>query len=57
MKHYNNTYIADDGQFFVRKEDGLIMGKTLILGIEDTISNYIERPYTDEEYITLYGAE
>ncbi len=33
------------------------MGKTLILGEEDAISNYTERPYTDEEYVTLYGEE
>ncbi len=55
MKHTNNIYTANKGNFFIRKEDGLIMGSTITLGDIDSIDNYIERPYTKEEYDSLYG--
>ena len=51
MIHINGTsfYEADDGKMLVRKSDGSIMGDGIDLGINDTIENYEERAFTDEE--------
>jgi hypothetical protein len=51
MIHIDGTsfYEADDGKMFVRISDGLIMGDGLDLGVEDTIDNYEERTFTEEE--------
>ena len=51
MIHINGTslYEADDGKMLVRKSDGSIMGDGIDLGISDTIENYEERDFTDEE--------
>ena len=51
MIHIDGTsfYEADDGKMFVRKSDGSIMGDGIDLGISDTIENYEERDFTDEE--------
>lgn len=56
MKQINDIiYTADEGNFLVRKEDDFPMGKSLTLGENDSIGNYYERPYTEEEYRELYG--
>ena len=51
MIHINGTsfYEADDGKMLVKKSDGSIMGDGIDLGINDTIENYEERAFTDEE--------
>ena len=51
MIHIDGTllYKADDGKMLVRKSDGSIMGDGIDLGISDTIENYEERDFTDEE--------
>jgi hypothetical protein len=51
MTHRDGTslYEADDGKMFVRISDGSIMGDGLDLGVEDTIDNYEERTFTEEE--------
>ena len=51
MIHINGTlfYEADDGKMLVRKSDGSIMGDGIDLGINDTIENYEERAFIDEE--------
>lgn len=50
MKNNGNLYIADEGNFIIRKSDGFIMGTEIDLGSADNIDNYDEKPYTQEEY-------
>jgi hypothetical protein len=50
MKNKGRIYTADEGNFIVRKSDGKIMGENIDLGSADSIDNYEERPYTQEEY-------
>lgn len=45
---------AKNGQVFVRKADGLVMGTGIDLGKKDTIKNYQERVCTDEEMQQYY---
>ena len=45
---------AKNGQVFVRKADGLVMGTGIDLGKKDTIKNYQERACTDEEMKQYY---
>lgn len=58
MKHKDGTsfYEADDGKMFVRKSDGSIMGDGLDLGVADTIDNYEERGFTEEERATFWAS-
>ena len=51
MTHIDDTslYEADNGKMFVRKSDGLIMGDGIDLGVDDSIDNYEEREFTEEE--------
>ena len=51
MKHKENSrmYKADDGKMLVRKSDGKIMGDGISLGRNDSIDNYEERGFTEEE--------
>lgn len=42
-------YTAADGTMFVRKSDGEVFGDDLQLGVGDSIENYEERPFTEEE--------
>lgn len=51
MTHIDGTslYEADNGKMFVRKTDGFIMGDGIDLGISDSIDNYEEREFSEEE--------
>lgn len=49
MKQNNNKYYADDGKLIVRKEDDFIMGDAIDLGSADSIDNYEERAFSEEE--------
>lgn len=51
MRHEDGTnlYEADDGKMLVRKSDGKIMGDGVDLGVDDSIDNYEEREFTEEE--------
>ena len=56
MKQVNDIiYVADEGNFLVSKKDGSLIGTSITLGDIDSIFNYYERPYTEEEYRELYG--
>ena len=44
------VYKAEEGCFIVRKADGFIMGESIDLGSADSIENYEDKPYTQEEY-------
>lgn len=50
MVQNENIYKADKGKWFVRKLDSFVMGKSLDMGIYDSIENYDEVVYTEEEY-------
>lgn len=50
MVQNENIYKADKGKWFVRKADSFVMGKSLDMGIYDSIENYDEVAYTEEEY-------
>ena len=52
MKNIENTniYEADASCFIVRKSDGFVMGESIDLGSADSIDNYEDREYTQEEY-------
>jgi len=51
MTHRENSslYLADDGKMFVRKADNFTMGDGIDIGINDSIENYEERSFTEEE--------
>lgn len=50
MKKNGKLYTAKKGSFIVRKADGFVMGTDIDLGSADSIENYEEREYTQEEY-------
>ena len=56
MKHKDNSrmYKADDGKMLVRKSDGKIMGDGVSLGRNDSIDNYEESEFTDEERASFW---
>lgn len=45
----NNIIIADTGKILYRISDNTIMGPDIILGVDDSVSNYAERELTTEE--------
>ena len=45
----SRIHMADEGKMFVRKSDGHIFGDALQIGQNDTIDNYEEREFTEEE--------
>lgn len=47
-------YNADEGKFIIRIKDDFIMGRSICLGSNDSIDNYYEREYTEEEYNQFY---
>lgn len=49
MKQDNNKYYAEEGKLIVRKEDDFIMGDAIDLGSADSIDNYEERDFSEEE--------
>lgn len=49
MEQIGNKWKAQDGYFFVRVSDNMVMGDLLFLAEDDSISNYIERPFTEQE--------
>lgn len=49
MTNKNNIYTADEGKLIVRKEDDFIMGDAIDLGSADSIENYEDRAFTQEE--------
>jgi hypothetical protein len=54
MKQNENIYTAEAGNFIIRKADGFIMGEEIDLGSADSIENYEEKPYTEEERKAFY---
>lgn len=58
MRHDDGTnlYEADDGKMFVRLSDGKIMGDGIDLGADDSIDNYEERTFTEEERAAFWGS-
>ena len=56
MKHQENTsiYTAEDGKLIVRKADNFIMGPSIDLGSADSIDNYEEKEFTEEEMKEFY---
>ena len=56
MKQIENTsiYKADEGKLIVRKSDDLIMGPEIDLGSADSIDNYEDRAFTEDEIKAFY---
>ena len=50
MVQNGNIYTADEGKWFIRKSDSFVMGESMDMGVEDSIENYDEIAYTQEEY-------
>ena len=50
MEQNGRNFTADKGNFIIRKEDDFIMGEGICLGVNDSIENYYERKYDEEEY-------
>lgn len=50
----NRHYTADNGCLIVRKKDDFIMGARIDLGSADSIDNYEERKFTEEEIEDFY---
>ena len=42
-------YYAEEGKLIVRKADDFIMGDAICLGEYDSIDNYAEQDFTEEE--------
>lgn len=49
MTQQGNIYTADNGKMIVRKEDNFVMGESIDLGSADSIDNYTEKAFTEEE--------
>lgn len=49
----STVYVADDGKLFVRKADGRIFGRRLVLGKDSTIDMFEEKAFTAEEIAEL----
>ena len=45
----SSNYKAAEGCFIVRKADGFIMGEEIDLGSADSIDNYEDKAFTEEE--------
>lgn len=54
MKQEGNIYTADEGKLIVRKADDFIMGDAIDLGSADSIENYEERAFTEEEIAAFW---
>lgn len=56
MKQIENTnlYKADEGKLIVRKSDDFIMGDAIDLGSADSIENYEERAFSEEEIAAFW---
>lgn len=54
IEFINRYYIANKGNFIVRKENNEIIGTDIVLVKDDSINNYIEQPYTKESFLTFY---
>lgn len=54
MKKEGNIYTADEGKLIVRKADDFIMGDAIDLGSADSIENYEERAFTEEEIAAFW---
>ena len=54
MKQEGNIYTAEEGKLIVRKSDDFIMGPDIDLGSADSIDNYEERDFTEEEIKEFY---
>lgn len=56
MKHEDSTsiYKADEGKLIVRKSDQFIMGDAIDLGSADSIDNYEEKAFTEDEIKAFY---
>ncbi len=39
-----NRFIADEGFYFARADKTAVYGDTLILGVNDTVENYVQMP-------------
>lgn len=55
MKQEGNIYTAEEGKLIVRKEDDFIMGPDIDLGSADSIDNYEERDFSEEEIKEFYN--
>lgn len=49
-------YKAEEGKFILRASDNFIMGEDICLGDSDSIENYKEEPYTEENYKAFYDS-
>lgn len=49
MKQEGIRYYAEEGKLIVRKADDFIMGDAICLGEYDSIDNYVEQDFTEEE--------
>lgn len=54
MTQQGNIYTADNGKMIVRKEDNFVMGESIDLGSDDSIKNYTEKAFTEEEIAQLH---
>jgi hypothetical protein len=49
MTQKGNLYTAEEGKLIVRVADDFIMGDAIDLGSADSIENYEEREFSEEE--------
>lgn len=54
MTQNNNLFMAGEGKLIVRKVDNFIMGDCIDLGSADSIDNYEERDFTEQEINDFY---
>ena len=54
MTQQGNIYTAEVGKMIVRKEDNFVMGESIDLGSDDSIKNYTEKAFTEEEIAQLH---
>ena len=56
MTQEGNIYRADAGGLIVRKSDGFVMGDAIDLGVADSIDNYEEREFSEEEIAAFWAS-
>ena len=54
MEQRGRIYKSSEGKLIVRKGDDFIMGDRIDLGSNDSIDNYEERSFTEEEIANFY---
>lgn len=54
MTNVDNIYNTDEMKMFIRKSDNYIMGDCIILNEDDSIDNYEEKQFSEDELKEIF---